>query len=421
MKKKEMNGISPSGTGKKQIDIFKTLKKLDNSVEIIKDSTFSNIKEWIPTGVYILNACLSGDIYKGIPSGREITLAGPSGCGKSYLACSIAREAQKMGYTPFYLDSEGAIDSDFVERLGCDPEKFIIKEVNTIKEVTTTIINMCNAMQEQVDAGNEPPKIILILDSLGQLTSDKEKSDAMTGNYVADFTKAKDTKALFRVCIQPLSRLQIPFIVTNHVYSNIGSFMGGNVMSNGSGIQYAGSVTLQMSAAKLVDKENDKAAARTQGSETVKRNGVLISATPDKSRFCIAHKVKFQIPYYKKPNPYVGLEAYLTWENAGIMMGKCLNEEEYGKLSPAEQKECKPFNFNDKKLYAQPKNQARPGVGMVCKHLGRCVPFNEFWSDKVFTPEFLDYINENVIHPLFRLPDQSSDNDIKELEKEMKQ
>ncbi len=218
---------------KKKIDLFKTLNKMDNTVEILESSAYSNIDNWISTGNYILNACLSGDLFKGIPTGRVTTLAGSSGTGKSFLACSICREAQKIGYTPIYLDSEGAIDKDFVGRLGCDTNNFLIKQVNTIKEVTTFVINMCAQIQEQIDAGAETPKIILVLDSLGNLTSDKEREDAMSAHYVADFTKAKDTKALFRVVTQPLSKLQIPFIVVNHVYAAIGSFVAETTMANG--------------------------------------------------------------------------------------------------------------------------------------------------------------------------------------------
>lgn len=403
---------------KDKIDIFKTLQKVDNSVEIINNSSFSNIKEWIPTGNYILNACISGDLFKGIPTGRVTTLAGPSGTAKSYLACSICREAQKMGYTPVYLDSEGAIDATFVERLGCDPEHFIIKQVNTIKEVTSFIVKMCDEIQDQIDKGKDSPKIILVLDSLGELTSDKERADALSGNMAVDFTKAKDTKALFRVCIQPISRLQIPWIVTNHVYTNPTSFIGGTVMSNGSGIQYAGSVTLNLSAAKLKDKENDRVAVKKLGSDNIKKNGVLISAVPDKSRFCIARKVKFQIPYFKKPNPFVGLQDYMNWDNCGVIMGKCLEQDEFDNLSESEKKECLPFQFEERNLYAWPKDQARAGVGMVVRHLGKAVKFVDFWSDKVFTEDFLKEINENIVHPSFQLPNQNASDDIEELETE---
>jgi len=407
-------------TDKKKIDIFKTLQKVDDGVEILAKSAYSNIKEWIPSGNHILNACLSGDIFKGIGSGRITILAGETGTGKSYLACSFCREAQKMGYTPVYLDSENAIDKDFVARLGCDPENFIIKQVNTIKETTTFIANMCKDLQDQVDAGAEIPKIILVIDSLGQLTSDKERNDALTGNQAADFTKAKDLRAMFRVNSIPISKLQIPWICTNHMIAAIGSFVSTTAMVGGSGAKFSGSVTLNLaSIAKLDDKDNNKAAEKHVGATNVKKNGVLVTAWPDKSRFCIPHKVKFQIPYYKAPSPYVGLEEYLNWDNAGIMQGKCLTEEEYQKLNPNDQLECVKFDFNGENRYAWPKKTMVKGVGIVCKHLGRQVTLQEFYSPVCFTEDFLKYINENIIKPEFGLPDQSSFDDIAELEKDL--
>lgn len=224
--------VKKTKTGE-DLDIFKTLQKIDDSVEIIEDSALSNIKEWIPTGNYILNACISGDLFKGIPSGRVTSLAGESQTGKSYLACSICREAQKMGYTVIYLDSEAGMDKDFAARLGCDTSKFIIRQVNTIRECSEFIANMCKTFQEKVDEGAPCPKIVLVIDSLSQLTSDKERNDTMTGNNVADFTKAKDIKALFRVNTIPLAKLNVVTICINHVYANIGSFMGGTVMAGG--------------------------------------------------------------------------------------------------------------------------------------------------------------------------------------------
>lgn len=408
-----------STEAKSKIDIFGTLSKIDNSVEILSKSTFSKIDEWIPTGNYILNATLSGDIFKGIPSGRVTTLAGPSGTGKSYLACSICREAQKMGYTPVYLDSEGAIDRDFVARLGCDPDNFIIRQVNTISETAGFIANMCDEFQKKVDAGGERPKIILVIDSIGNLTSDKEKADIMTGNQKADFTKAKEVKALFRVNAVPLSKLQIPTIAVSHTYADIGAYVPGQKLASGSGLQYAGSITVMLSTSKLVDKENDKEAEKHAN---VKKAGVLVKATIDKSRFCIKKVSTFAIPYFKAPNPYTGLQEYMNWENAGVMQGKCLTEAEFMKLKPDEQLECQPYRFEHPEngvLYAWPKKTLVKGVGIVVRHLGCQVSPDQFFSPRVFTDEYLHYINDNIIKPEFELPDQSSFDDLSELGDEL--
>lgn len=208
--------------------------------------------------------------------------------------------------------------------------------------------------------------------------------------------------------------------VVDLTVEDVHSYVSENgIINHNSGTKYASTVTLFLSGSKLEDKENDKAAAERVGAGDVKRNGVKVTCTPDKSRLCIPHKVRFQIPFFKEPNPYKGLEDYLNWDNAGIMLGKCYNEEEYKKLKPAEQLECKEFDFNGEKRYAQEKKALTRGVGFVCKHLGRAVDVKDFLSPVCFTPEFMKFINENIIRPEFELPSRDSFADIKELEKEL--
>lgn len=185
------------------------------------------------------------------------------------------------------------------------------------------------------------------------------------------------------------------------------------IINHNSGIIYNSSVTIELSTAKLEDKDNDKAAAAKTGADATTRNGVLVTAKPVKTRFCRPIKVKFQIPYFKAPNPYVGLENFLTWENSGIARGNVLTEKEYNKLSEGDKSKCYPFEFNGENLYCLPKDTAR---GIVVKHLGEAVPLLEFFTDKVFTQEFLEEINKNVIHPMFDLPDQNAFDDVAEIE-----
>lgn len=212
--------------------VMAMVKAVDDSAEIIQDSSYSNIAEWVPSGNYILNACMSGDLFKAVPSGRICTLSGNSGVGKSFLACSICREAQKMGYTPIYMDSEGAIDSTFVKRLGVDPNRMIIKQVTTIFETSQFMANVLKQLMAQREKTGRNDKVIFVLDSLGNLTSEKERDDTLSGSQKADFTKAKDAKALFRVNATPLAKTQSIFIVCNHVYSNM-SFIPSMVQATG--------------------------------------------------------------------------------------------------------------------------------------------------------------------------------------------
>lgn len=385
--------------------IFDIIQSVDKGVEIIEESAGAQINDYISTGSYILNACITGSLFKGIPAGRVVTLAGDPGAGKSFLALSVCREAQKNGYTPIYLDSEGAQDVQTVSRLGIDTKKFMIKQVNTITEVSSFILNLTSKLdtipEEQRD------KIIIVLDSLGNLTSTKEAEDIKELTGKRDMTKQQEVKALFRVCATPLAKLHIPFIVVSHTYSSM-SFIPQAVVSGGTGLGYSSSITLHLSAAKLDgnDKENDKLAANSKSELT--KTGVVVTARPMKSRFTIPQKVRFYIPFFKKPNPYIGIDQYMTWENSGIIRGKCYNQFEYHKLKPADQEICLPFEYNGETMYAWPKDSAKT---IVVAHLGAEFPITELFTPKVMTEEWLRNFDENVIRPAFELPDQSKFDD----------
>lgn len=396
-------------------DPFKMLQKIDNNVEIIEESAYSNIDDWIPSGNYILNACVSGSMFRGFaPCGRVTTLSGDPGTAKSYLACSFSREAQKKGYTVLYLDSEGAIDKAFVSRLGVDSSKLIIKQVSTVLEVSQTILNLCQELEKQDEEYGEHNKFAIVLDSLGNLTTQSELDNTASGENKRDLKRAQDVKQLFRTCATPIARMKIPLVVVSHVYASIGSYVSTNIVSGGSGLGYNSSVTLELSVSKLADKANDAAASKAANAEDVVKTGVTVTAKPKKSRFTIPRKVRFQIPYYKKPNPYVGLDGFVgDFEKSGICRGVILTEKEYNKLSDVEKSKAYVFEYNGETKYCQQKDTSR---SIVVRHLGEAVPINELFTEKVFSEEYLHWLDDNVIRPAFELPDQNAFDDIKEIE-----
>ena len=388
--------------------IFDIVKSFDESAEILGKSKTAVISDYIDTGSYILNACISGSLLKGVPAGRCTVLAGDPGTGKTFLAISVCRNAQKKGYTPIYLDSESAIDLDQVSKLGADPNNFIIKQVTTVSEVSTFIARTCKSILEMPE--EERPKVIFVLDSLGNLTSDKELNDTIDGNDKRDMTRAQAVKALFRTNATALGKIQAPFIVNAHIYRTQDLFAK-TVVSGGSGINFNASVTLLLSTSKLDDKQSDKIAENKVGDFV--KTGVVVTAKPEKSRFTIPQKVRFQIPFFKAPNPYVGLESYITWENSGIMRGKLITEKEYNKLSDLEKNLCCEMNDSEGKLcYAYPKETSK---SIVVKHLGCELPAVELFSSKVLTEEILKHLDETTIKPSFELPSNTGNDDIEEL------
>jgi hypothetical protein len=80
--------------------------------------------------------------------------------------------------------------------------------------------------------------VIIIVDSVGNLASKKEVDDALEGKSVADMTRAKQLKSLFRMVTPHLNIKDIPMIVVNHTYKEQGMFPK-DVVSGGTGIYYS--------------------------------------------------------------------------------------------------------------------------------------------------------------------------------------
>lgn len=384
-------------------ELDKGLSKVNDLGSILTENKFSKIDEYIPTGNYVLNAQLSGSLFGGIPNTRSVALSGESGVGKSFLCLNIAREAQRLGYYIIYCDSESAIDEDIARKFGLDPEKIRYQPVNTIKSLKNFCANLYDQLKEKKDKGFDLPKIMMIVDSIGNLATDKERNDALAGSDKKDMTRAGDIRSLFRIITTDLAELKIPLVFTNHSYTAVGSYVPTQIMSGGGGAIYAASIILMLSKANL--KENNKDAEKAGMTKT----GVLVTSKPSKNRFAKPIPVKFHISFYNGMNPYVGLEKYITWDSVGIAPGKLEEEiiekpilDENGdpviKRGKPQVEKTSTGNF----VYV-PDDSANPKTFAV-KHLGKTIKAGQLFSSEVFTDEVLRELDEKIMKPLFELP-----------------
>ena len=335
-------------------DINKELAELNPLGSVMDQSTFSEVTEWIDTGNYNLNACVSGSLFGGWPNNRSCSVAGPSGTGKTYLILNSVKEAIDMGYSVIFYDSEAAVDKTLMEKFGIDTTKVNYQPINTVQEFRTSVTTITGKMQDIKRSGGKTPKIMIILDSAGNLATAKEIEDARSGSEKSDMTRSKVLKSIFRIIMTPLADLKIPFIFTNHTYQTQ-SFISQQVAGGGTGPEYAASIVLFLGKAQL--KEGGEKA------------GIIVNAKPNKNRFAKPHPIKFHLHFSEGMNKYVGLEQYIDWEDIGITRGSI------------------------EKGVKTPKATAR---GWICKHLDEAVSNKDFFSDKVFTREVLEKIDKKI-------------------------
>lgn len=413
---------------KKQLsftDLDKKLSTISPLGSIVTNNTFSKIDEFISTGNYMLNAMFSGSLFGGFPNCRSVELVGESGSGKTFLALNACREAQKLGYNIIYCDSETAVDQDTFEKFGVNPEGVRYQPVTTIQEFSTFINNTIKTIQEAKDNGSEVPKLMVVLDSIGNLASSKEKADSISGSGTRDMTKQQIIRSLFRTTTVDLAAHKIPFIIINHVYDGIGMFATKNI-SGGGGVIYNPSIIAMLTKAKLKTTETKKEAQAVKEND-MGQTGVIVSAWPKKNRFAKPIPVKFHISFFRGMNKYTGLEKYISWKNCEIDKGKLVSQKEWEKWKETIEKndnpdlidfstyrwEAKDSNGNIKQFFFMPKATART---YVVKHLNSEIKSTELFSSNVITDSILKTLDEKIIKPTFMLPDIDDLEELAEIE-----
>lgn len=199
-------------------DLNKEMAKHSTYGNTLDKSTISEIDHFIPTGNYHLNACLTGSLFGGYPNNRAVALAGPSGTGKTYLTLNAVKQAQDLGYYVVYYDSENAVDRDLVEKFGIDSSRLRYEPCNTVQEFRSSATALADTLIANQNKGLEIPKVMVILDSAGNLATQKEIDDAKSGSDKADMTRSKLLKSTFRILMTKLGIVKVPFIFTNHTY-----------------------------------------------------------------------------------------------------------------------------------------------------------------------------------------------------------
>ena len=213
----------------------------------VSDGMLGNVNEHIDTGSYILNALLSGSIYKGLPSNKITAFAGESATGKTFFLLGIVKQFLTDNPTGgvLYFESESALTPEMIEEREIDTTRFIQLPVSTIQDFAQQASRVVDKHIEKSEA-----PLLLCLDSLGMLSTAKEVGDITEGADKVDMTKARIVKGTFRVLTLKLAKAGIPLLVTNHTYKQVGTMFPQDVMGGGSGLQYAASTIIFLSRRK---------------------------------------------------------------------------------------------------------------------------------------------------------------------------
>ena len=200
--------------------------------QILSESKFFSSKDMIQTPVPMINVALSGKLDGGLTPGLTV-FAGPSKHFKTAFSMLLAKsyiEKYDDAAILFY-DSEFGAPQGYFESFGIPTDRVIHSPITDIEQLKHDLMSQLNS----IERGDH---VIVVVDSVGNLASKKEVEDALEGKSVADMTRAKQLKSLFRMCTPHLTIKDVPMVVVNHTYKEIGLYPK-DVVSGGTGIYYS--------------------------------------------------------------------------------------------------------------------------------------------------------------------------------------
>jgi|TARA_Y100000289_G_scaffold24937_1_gene24350 RecA/RadA recombinase len=219
---------------------------------ILSESKFFTEKDMVQTDVPMMNVALSGSIDGGLAPGLTV-LAGPSKHFKTSFALIMA-SAYLQKYEDavlLFYDSEFGSPQSYFEQFKIDTSRVLHTPVANVEQLKFDLVNQL----EQLERND---KVIVVIDSVGNLASKKEMEDALNEKSVADMSRAKALKGLFRMVTPYLNMKNIPLVAVNHTYKEIGLFPK-DVVSGGTGIYYSADNIW------IIGRQQDKKGTEIQG------------------------------------------------------------------------------------------------------------------------------------------------------------
>ena len=285
----------------KAFDISKFRKSITKSIEGLSIG-FNDPTDWISTNNFALNYLISGDFNKGIPLGKVTVFAGESGAGKSFI-CSgnLVKNAQAQGIYVILIDTENALDEQWLHALGVDTseEKLLKLNMAMIDDVAKTIVEFMAEYKNMDEATR--PKVLFVIDSLGMLLTPTDVNQFEAGDLKGDMgRKPKALTALVRNCVNMFGAANVGLVATNHTYASQDMFDPDDKISGGQGFIYASSIVVAMRKLKLKEDED--------GNKISEVKGIRAACKVMKTRYAKPFEsVQVKIPYETGMNPYSGL------------------------------------------------------------------------------------------------------------------
>ena len=171
----------------------------------------------------------------GLPRGRVVEIYGPESSGKTTLTLQVIAEMQKTGGTCAFVDAEHALDVQYAQKLGVNPQELLISQPDTGEQALEIVDSLVRS--GAVD--------LIVVDSVAALTPKAEIEGDM-GDSLPGLQARLMSQALRKLTAN-IKKTNCMVIFINQIRMKIGVMFGSpETTTGGNALKFYASVRLDI-------------------------------------------------------------------------------------------------------------------------------------------------------------------------------
>lgn len=240
-------------------DLIKSINK-DSSEGVVAyamedNDSPSQVREWFPVGIKVLDVLLSNQRRPGFPCGRIVALRGENSAGKTLIAMYTAKKVQEENGFVIWLDTENAFSESLADLVGLKyktDDRFLYMQPNNITQTFTLIEKSILALRSKYPS----EKLLVVWDSLAATPSSITMDNGYSQATMA--LAARELSQNFNKIKLLIGKLRCLFLVLNQVRQNIGNPYEPISEPGGKSLGFYASIRMHISqSSKIKDAEDN--------------------------------------------------------------------------------------------------------------------------------------------------------------------
>jgi len=214
----------------------------------------TNISAWVSTGCVALDLAISNRPNGGLPVSRIVEITGLEQSGKSLLAAHVIASTQKQGGIAIYIDTESALDTNFLTAIGVDVDKMLYIPLETIEDIFEVMEDLIVKIREK----NKDKIVTIVVDSVAAASTKIESAADYEKDGYATAKSIIMSKAMRKIT-NLIAKQKILCLFTNQLRQKLNAMPFGDqyTTSGGKALQFHASVRLRLKGVgKIKEKIN---------------------------------------------------------------------------------------------------------------------------------------------------------------------